>query len=142
MRLPIDPIAETSSSWPERSSRSGRLAVLFPLLLAACASAPTAPLRPAPALGDDVVNCETLYSGRAVKNGPAGAPPVGVLQGWVALAYTLKGDGMASDVRVIDSEPKGEFVDGAAYGVTRMRFKEGEVHDNCVSVFTIYRRPG
>ena len=106
--------------------------------LSACASAPA--LRPIPVLGSDVSSCSDLEVERPPVRTDAPQPDPARLSGWVAIAYSLKGDGKVSDMKIIDSEPKNEFVQGAVQGLRRSKFKPGAERDNCVAVLSIYRR--
>src|SRR5438270_2193438 len=96
------------------------------LALSACANQPTQ-LRPAPTLASDIPTCDDIRERLTPPHGASAAAPDRQPDGWVILAFSLAGDGVASGVRVVDSEPAGEFVEGAVRGLARARFKKGEV---------------
>lgn len=117
------------------------LSIVWLMFMTACASEATSKsaggLRPVPPLAADIDRCEDAKDYPA---GTAEARPSGVLRGWVVLAYALSEDGKPDQVRVVDSEPKGELVPGALQSLARTPFKRGIRKDLCVDVITVFRR--
>jgi hypothetical protein len=64
------------------------------------------------------------------------------LGGWVVIAFSLKGDGWASDLRILEFEPKDDraLVQHAGEALKRSNFKPGVVQENCVRVGSFDRR--
>ena len=56
------------------------------------------------------------------------------VEGWVAFTYKLNGDGLPSDIRLVDSEPKDVFVQAAAAALQQWRFRAGTVQDACLHI--------
>ena len=90
-------------------------------------------LRPPPTRGSDVADCARFVIERRNAEYPRDHLRRGV-QGWVALSFKLTGNGSASDVRVVDSEPRDIFVQAAATAFQQWRFAEGEVQDACLHI--------
>ena len=93
-----------------------------------------------PVLGSDLSSCVDLWAERPEPPAGAAQPDPSHMAGWVAIAFSLRGDGKASDLKVLDSEPKNEFVPGAVQGLSRWKFKPGAVRDHCVAIDAVFRR--
>jgi len=94
-------------------------------------------------LGSDVSSCNDLLAETPPKPDSAPAQPdPSHLGGWVAIAFSLKGDGRASELHILDFEPKddGTFAQWAVQGLKRAKYKPGAVRDHCVSIGSFYRR--
>jgi hypothetical protein len=109
-------------------------------LVTGCAVQAAASLRNPPQLAADIPTCTELREAVMPPSGVSPTAPARTPDGWVVIAYSLAGDGVASKVRVLDSEPPGIFVQGSLMNVSRARFKHGEVRELCVSIDTIYVR--
>ena len=109
-------------------------------LLTACAVQSAAALRDPPQLAADIPTCSELREIATPPDGVSPTAPTRTPDGWVVIAYSLAGDGVASKVKVVDSEPPGKFVQGSLKALRHARFKLGEVRERCVSIDTIYSR--
>lgn len=111
-------------------------AIAYSIFCGACGAVQFAPVegqRPMPTRTQNIPDCAQL----AVEH-PAAAYPRDEMrrgvEGWAVLSYKLTGDGTASDLRVVDSEPKDVFVPAAAKHLQTWRFREGVVQDACMHI--------
>lgn len=115
------------------------LALSWPLQ-GACWSMWSEDQRPPPARDKDIPDCAQFATVRPEVSYPRDELRRRV-EGWVALGYKLTGDGTASDIRLVDSEPRDVFVQAAASALQRWRFVEGEVQGTCLQI-VIFRVTG
>lgn len=104
---------------------------LASLFLAACVAAPKE-IRQPPIADGPVEHCGKLF-GIKLPN-PQLPAHSSFQQGWVAIFYSLNGDGLASDVSVPDSEPKDIFKGEVLKAVKQWRFQPGVERGSCLAV--------
>ena len=56
------------------------------------------------------------------------------IQGWVELTFKLDGSGVASDITILDSEPRDTFVKTTVSALTEWTFRKGEIRGQCYFV--------
>ena len=100
---------------------------VFCAALAGCAG-----VRPAPKLANTVFDCASLSQREPVKY-PRDALER-KLGGWVVLAYDVSGS-RASNIRAVDSEPPGVFVDSATEALQKSIFPTALKRADCSTVY-------
>jgi outer membrane biosynthesis protein TonB len=99
----------------------------------ACQAVAQTSLRAPPSRGSDVPDCAQFATFKHNVSYPREQLRKRV-EGWVAFSYKLAGDGVASDIRLVDSEPKDVFVPAASAAFEQWRFREGAVQNVCLHV--------
>jgi hypothetical protein len=112
--------------------------VIVGVLAAGCAAlAGCASVRPGPKLPNTVFDCASLSQREPVKY------PRDALQrkvsGWVVLAYEVSGS-RASNIRTVDAEPAGVFVDSATEALQKSIFPTALRRVDCSTIYLFEAR--
>jgi TonB family protein len=113
------------------AAAAARARAILPSLIALCLSAPAmAERQPTRNLLTDGKDCSKLAIARVRPVYPKDALQRHLV-GWVVISYYLTGDGIASNITIVDSEPNYAFVDNSLEMLAKWRFQRGVAREDC-----------
>jgi periplasmic protein TonB len=96
-------------------------------------TAATPAARPAPSMKDKGDSCVNVAITRLAPPYPKAAL-LRDIEGWVEFTFALDGSGVASDITILDSEPRDVFVKTTRYTMEQWTFQKDVVRSRCYLV--------